>query len=145
MFFQQLIEVCKDTHFSLKESLLKQLQSEGIGANFANLSADSKGIYFKFPNGETRKVLLYQAKIQEAQYRANGDPYVHLCNCSKSLENLNDSNFLVLIQDNLRFSLGIYSHRVQTKIFHEKPLELCLECVKIADFKGDLKAFLKML
>ncbi|QOQ98251.1 hypothetical protein [Helicobacter winghamensis] len=143
MFFEKIISVCSDESFSLQNALFKQLQNGGIQADFSNLSADLDGIYFSYPNNSQQKVLLYQAKIQESLFRTQGDPSVHLCGCKACLDGLKSPDFLAVIAYDLRFFLGIYSHKVQMKFFNDKPLELCQECVKITGFNGDLKAFLK--
>lgn len=142
MFFEKIIAVCSNEGFRLESALFKQLQNGGIKADFSDLSADNKGIYFYYPSGGYQKVLLYQAKIQEAAFRNQGDPCVHLCGCKACLEGLKNSDFLAVVAYDLRFFLGIYAHKVQIKFFNDKPLSLCLECVKIAKFNGDLKAFL---
>ncbi|MDY3114059.1 MAG: hypothetical protein SOW25_07035 [Helicobacter sp.] len=142
MFFTQTILSAKEEGFSLKDALLKQLQS-GLYANFANLCADKDGIYFTLPNQKSIKVLLYQAKVQEAKFRVSGDPQVHLCGCSECLKALNSADFLAIRTYNLLFSVGIYSNKVQTKIFHQKPLEICPECARLTSFSGNLQTFLE--
>ncbi|MBX7490999.1 hypothetical protein [Helicobacter turcicus] len=142
MFFEKIIAACSDDGFRLESALFKQLQNGGIKADFSDLSADRKGIYFYYPSNRCQKVLLYQAKIQEATFRNQGDPYVHLCGCKACLEGLKNSDFLAVVAYDLRFFLGIYSHKVQVKFFHDKPLALCPECLNIAEFNGDLKTFL---
>ncbi|MCI5968849.1 hypothetical protein [Helicobacter sp.] len=143
MFFEKIISVCSSDGFSLQNALFKQLENGGIQADFSDLNADANGIYFHYPNNKYQKVLLYQAKVQEIVFRNQGAPCVHLCGCRDCLQNLKNSDFLAVLAYDLRFFLGIYSHKVQIKFFNDKPLALCLECVKIAGFSGDLKGFLK--
>lgn len=143
MFFEKIITACSDEGFRLDGALLKQLQNGGIKADFSDLSADENGIYFSYPSNKLQKVLLYQAKIQEVAFRNQGDPSVHLCGCKACLEGLRSPDFLAVVAYDLRFFLGIYSHKVQIKFFNDKPLPLCVECVKLARFNGDLKAFLE--
>lgn len=143
-FFEKTIEACGNADFSLLNSaLFAQLQEEGIKANFADLSADEKGIYFNFSNGKACKVMLYQARIQEAAFRSLGDPNVHLCGCEECRENLKNPDFIITISLDLRFFLGIYSHKVQTKFFNDKPLKLCPQCAKMLEmyFNNDLRKF----
>lgn len=144
-FFTKMIEACENQKFSLNSALFTQLQSEGIRANFADLHADERGIYFGFSNGKFCKVMLYQARIQESTFRSKGDPYVHLCACEECLENLANPDFIATISLNLHFFLGIYSHKVQTKFFNDKPLEICPKCAKVlrGHFRGDLNAFFR--
>ncbi|WP_299546136.1 hypothetical protein [uncultured Helicobacter sp.] len=143
MFFEKIISACSNDGFSLENALYKQLQNGGIKADFGDLSANQDGIYFSYPNNKIQKVLFYQAKIQEATFRAKGDPSVHLCGCKACLENLKNPDFLAVVTNDLRFFLEIYSHKVQIKFFNDKPLSLCQECVNLVGFSGDLKVFLQ--
>ncbi len=87
--------------------------------------------------------MLYQARVQEVMFRSKGDPFVHLCGCKKALENLKNPDFIATISLNLRFFLGIYSHKVQTKFFNDKPLQICPQCAKVLEmyFNNDLRGF----
>lgn len=112
-------------------------------ANFADLSADERGIYFRFSSNNICKIMLYQARVQEVMFRSKGDPFVHLCGCKEALENLKNPDFIATISLNLRFFLGIYSHKVQTKFFNDKPLQICPQCAKVLEmyFNNDLRGF----
>ncbi len=89
--------------------------------------------------------MLYQARIQEMTFRSKGDPFVHLCGCEEALENLKNPDFIATISLDLRFFLGIYSHKVQTKFFNDKPLKICPICAKTLaeSFNNDLREFLR--
>lgn len=89
--------------------------------------------------------MFYQARIQEMTFRSKGDPFVHLCGCEEALENLKNPDFIATISLDLRFFLGIYSHKVQTKFFNDKPLKICPICAKTLaeSFNNDLGGFLR--
>ena len=143
-FFEKTIVACAGGDSSLDSELFEQLQNEGILANFADLTANERGIYFRFSNNKICKIMLYQAKFQETTFRSKGDPSVHLCGCEEALKNLKNPDFIATISLDLRFFLGIYSHKVQTKFFNDKPLRLCPYCAKVLakSFKNDLRTFL---
>lgn len=144
MFFQQVISACQREGFSLTSTLFTQLQKDGIRADLLDLYANSSGIYFDYPNQTQQKVLLYQAKIQESTFKIHGDPLVHLCNCSFALKSINNPDYLAILTEEMRFFVGIYAHKTQIKIFYDKPLQFCPQCVQITSFKGDLKSFLNL-
>lgn len=141
MFFTEFKEAC-NFGLSLNKHLLNMLQSNGIRANLANLYADENGIYFTFPNGSIQKVMLYQSKIQEGFFRSNGDPFVHLCKCKESTDNLNNHDFTAIINYEMRFFIEIYSHKTQIKFYNDKPLSICHQCKIALDKVGSLKKFL---
>ncbi|EFR48961.1 hypothetical protein [Helicobacter canadensis] len=128
MFFQKTIESCHTMQVNLTNEMLKILQTSGIAANLADLTLDKNGIYFSLPNQTTTKVMLYQAKIQESLFRTQGEPLVHLSACDESLKNYDNADFLAIIRTDMQFFLSIYSHKIQTKIFNQKPLNLCPHC-----------------
>lgn len=142
-FFEKTIVACGSKESGLDSALFKQLQKDGIMANFADLSADERGIYFRFSSNNICKIMLYQARVQEVMFRSKGDPFVHLCGCKEALENLKNPDFIATISLNLRFFLGIYSHKVQTKFFNDKPLQICPQCAKVLEmyFNNDLRGF----
>ncbi|WP_273213221.1 hypothetical protein [Helicobacter rodentium] len=144
-FFEKTIAACGSGDSGLDSALFKQLQKDGIMANFADLSADERGIYFRFSSNKICKIMLYQARIQEMTFRSKGDPFVHLCGCEEALENLKNPDFIATISLDLRFFLGIYSHKVQTKFFNDKPLKICPICAKTLaeSFNNDLREFLR--
>ncbi len=144
-FFEKTIAACGSGDSGLDSALFKQLQKDGIMANFADLSADERGIYFRFSSNKICKIMLYQARIQEMTFRSKGDPFVHLCGCEEALENLKNPYFIATISLDLRFFLGIYSHKVQTKFFNDKPLQICPICAKTLaeSFNNDLREFLR--
>lgn len=86
--------------------------------------------------------MLYQAKIQESFFRTQGEPLVHLCACEESLKNATNPDFLAIIRTDMQFFLSIYSHKIQTKIFNQKPLSLCPQCHAFLDdsYGGSLEA-----
>ncbi|CAM2920576.1 hypothetical protein [Helicobacter burdigaliensis] len=126
--FEATINACKKEGISLSEALIKLLKDEGISANYAEFSLEDEGIYFILPNGDKIKVLFYQAKIKESVFKSKGDPLVHLFACKEVRENITNEEFRAIITKELKFFLGVYSHRVQTKFFYSKPLEICKEC-----------------
>lgn len=142
-FFEKTIVACGSKESGLDSALFKQLQKGGIMANFADLSADERGIYFRFSSNNICRIMLYQARVQEVMFRSKGDPFVHLCGCKEALENLKNPDFIATISLNLRFFLGIYSHKVQTKFFNDKPLQICPQCAKVLEmyFNNDLRGF----
>ncbi|PZT47972.1 hypothetical protein B6S12_06180 [Helicobacter valdiviensis] len=126
--FEATINACKNESINLSKSLIQLLKDEGISANYAEFSLEDSGIYFILPNGDKIKVLFYQAKIQESAFKSKGDPFVHLFSCEEVRENLANEEFRAIYKTELKFFLGVYSHRVQTKFFYNKPLELCPSC-----------------
>lgn len=144
MFFQKTIESCQQFHFNLKSTLLDTLKTSGISANLADLNPTKEGIYFTFPDKTSTRVMLYQAKIQESLFRTQGDPLVHLCACKESLKHYNNPEFLAIIRPNMQFFISIYSHKIQTRFFNEKPLDICPECLyNLGDlFDKNLELFL---
>ncbi len=127
---------------NLSSKLLETLKDGGIKANFADLRVGERGIYFLFPNKEVSKVMLYQAQIQESLFHTRGEPLVHLCACEESKKNFNHRDFLAIIKMDLRFFLGIHSHKIQRKFFNDKPLKLCPQCSQIlSHYQEDLKVF----
>ncbi|MDA3967059.1 MULTISPECIES: hypothetical protein [Helicobacter] len=141
MFFTEFKEAC-NFELSLNKHLLNMLQSSGIRANLADLHLDEDGIYFTFPNGSTKKIMLYQSKIQEGFFRSNGDPFVHICKCKESEINLNNQDFTAIINYDMKFFIGIYSHRTQIKFYNDKPLSICPQCKITLDKFGSLQKFL---
>lgn len=143
MFFQKTIESCHTKQINLTSEILKILQTSGIAANLADLTLDENGIYLPLPNQTTIKVMLYQAKIQESLFRTQGEPLVHLSACGESLKNYKNADFLAIIHTDMQFFLGIYSHKIQTKIFNQKPLNLCPHCHNLLhrSYQGNLQLF----
>lgn len=74
-FFEKTIIACGSKESGLDSALFKQLQQGGIMANFADLSADERGIYFRFSSNNICKIMLYQARVQEVMFRSKGDPF----------------------------------------------------------------------
>ncbi len=89
--------------------------------------------------------MLYQAKIQESLFRSQGEPLVHLHACKESQKNATNPDFLAIIRTDMQFFLSIYSHKIQTKIFNQKPLLLCPQCHTFLSqsYGGNLEAFLE--
>lgn len=144
MFFQKIIEACDKEIFSLKNSLLEGLKTSGIDANLTDLEFSKEGIFLYFPDDSKIKVQFYQDKIQENVFRTQGDPLVHIFSCKEALnlfETQKSSCRIILNKEN-KFFLGIYSHKVQTRFFYDKPLKLCPSCQKMLNC--DLKEFLNL-
>ncbi|MDE5592005.1 MAG: hypothetical protein K2I63_03495 [Helicobacter sp.] len=142
MFFQKTIQLTQNSSFSLSTHVLKLLKNSGIKASIANLQIGEKGIYFSLPNGEVTKVMLYQYQIQESLFHSNGEPVVHLRSCIESKKGIHQGDFLAIIKPDLRFFLSIYSRKIETKIFHDKPLSLCSQCSKILNlYQNDFRLF----
>lgn len=144
MFFEKILQLYKQKNFHLSSKLLETLKDGGIKANFADLQIGSRGIYFLLPNAGVSKVMLYQAQIQESLFHTKGEPLVHLCSCDESKKNFNHKDFLAIIKMDLRFFLGIYSHKIERKFFNDKPLRLCPQCSEIlSHYQENLELFFK--
>ena len=144
MFFQKLIEVCKSPSFSLKNSLLETLKNGGIDASLVDLELNEKGIFYLFPDNSKAKVQFYQDKIQESIFRTQGDPFYHIFGCqdAQALYTKEKNACKIVLNKDEKFFLGIYSHKIQTRFFYDKPLSLCPACQKMLNC--DLKEFLNL-
>lgn len=111
-----------------------QAMQEGIAVDWNALKDDDKGCQVQLPTSRMLRVVLVHNRLDERSFQAYGFPVIHhFSQCSalkKEGERLAPQEPQVVIPAESGFKVTIYRGRAELKVYYDKPLEPCQECLQ---------------